>query len=212
MFRSKLIVGAEEASVFGKKSINDVIVKAIDDLESSGDESVSWNSLNCIVGDFCPEEAISKRLKTIVASADLARISKTNFDNAVAALYCSSRLARHWKDDDVLTRLEHQLIQVAKCFPSPLEPDPSGKKGKDLPAGDSSFKGTVFLEIALNLVSARRSTIEIAGRFAELLQRLASCNTELAEMVKPFVKHFAANLPVDDARQFWALYSQVDFL
>jgi len=202
--RLAAILGETAAAPFGRSSLCDVIVWAVDQVASAGADSAGWVQLHAILGDLPPYPEVADQIADALKEIDIAAICRRDASVGSVAVEVAALRALHVEDEGLREGLRTQLVAIASCLAEPDEspPDVSGVEH----AGTLDELRRAILEAGLLLAAAsRRDPGGVLDVFASTITRVVAAWPVVGPQYRPTIQRLCDESAFSRASSLWAL-------
>ncbi|MFH1924737.1 MAG: hypothetical protein ABIP48_33210, partial [Planctomycetota bacterium] len=180
-------------SSFLQEFTEDAVTKMLDEQTAPDDRALAWLRVALVLGDLPPYPTVAEQLQEAAGSTDFGSLARIRVDYGLTSISAASQQAIHMADRGVRHKLRNDLLAIVALA--------VGKPGGELKSASArSVLGTTF-----NLARAAPTLRERCEELSGTLRSLAQLWTGFRPFVKGVAERLATDLPIAEAKYFWAL-------
>jgi tetratricopeptide (TPR) repeat protein len=201
------LIGADSANIFSRISLEDSAAQALVRLEKDEEERTAWGELYAILGDLPPYRSISHDFAKILRGADYVELCQKDIPWGLLALQVASLQFANFDDDELGSRLNNQLIELATLLKSmDIEKAMHDTTGDLAPQKLEDIQG-LLIEVASNISTGggEFQPEEAVRQFRNTVSRMTNSWDSMREITQVIVQRLIEELPASEAKELWSL-------
>ena len=195
------VIDPKIAIELSSANLLNVASNALIDIEKNPLDKNGWAFLHAVLGDLPLTAELAKRTASLVDLVDYSKMFQSDPESAGFALLFITQHVGHFMDEGIKSRLENQLIAIARCFAS----------GICVAKDDNSEIGRLARPDITLVQAAQNLSVTVSGfearvqEFSRIMLRLADVWPNVLVSAKPIFELLVEELPMVQAQHLWPL-------